>query len=342
MHSPNRPRRSVVVERLIIAGGILFAALIILSYVIYTLNLRNNPLQQIRNLPNVIGSLLTPQPTTPTVTCTTPQHKLGDSTISLPSAGLTRTFILHLAPSYGIQPQALVINYHGYNFTASKMEQYSNMPAEADKAGFILVYPQGVDDPPSWNAGIGAEGPTGDADDIQFTRDMLNYLEQNYCVDAHRVYVTGFSLGGGMAYRVACILTNQIAAIATVSGAYYHAPGGCQPSRPIPVLEIHGQADQFAPYDGNPTAMMAAVSVYLNVWLTHDQCSGSPDTIFQQGDVTGLEWKHCANGVVVEHYRISDGGHVWPGGGNIATLGYSTHVIDANVVIWNFLSHYST
>lgn len=216
------------------------------------------------------------------------------------------------------------------------------MPAEADKAGFILVYPQGVDDPPSWNAGIGAEGPTGDADDIQFTRDMLNYLEQNYCVDAHRVYVTGFSLGGGMAYRVACTLTNQIAAIATVSGAYYHAPGGCQPSRPIPVLEIHGQADQFAPYDGNPTAMMAAVSVYLNVWLTHDQCSGSPDTIFQQGDVTGLEWKHCANGVVVEHYRISDGGHVWPGGGNIATLGYSTHVIDANVVIWNFLSHYST
>jgi len=330
------------VERLIIAGGILFAALIILSYVIYSLNLRNNPIQQIRNFPKVIGSLLTPQPTTPTVTCTTPQHKLGDSTISLLAAGLTRTFILHLAPSYGIQPQALVINYHGYNFTASKMEQYSNMPAEADKAGFILVYPQGVDDPPSWNAGIGAEGPTGDADDIQFTRDMLSYLERNYCVDAHRVYVIGFSLGGGMAYRVACTLTNQIAAIATVAGAYYHAPGGCQPSRPLPVLEIHGQADHFAPYDGNPTAMMAAVSVYLNVWLTHDQCSGSPDTIFQQGDVTGLEWKHCANGVVVEHYRISDGGHVWPGGGNIATLGYSTHVIDANVVIWDFLSQYTT
>ena len=342
MHSPQRPRRPVIVERFIIAGGILLAAIVILGYVIYSLNLRNNPIQQIRSFPKVIGSLLTPQPTTPIVTCTTPQHKAGDSTLFIPSAGLTRSFILHLAPSYGIQPQALVINYHGYNFTAAHMEQYSNMPAEADKAGFILVYPQGVDEPPSWNAGIGAEGPTGDADDIQFTRDLLSYLEQHYCVDTHRVYVTGFSLGGGMAYRVACTLTDQIAAIATVAGAFYHAPGGCQPSRPIPVLEIHGQADQFAPYDGNPSAMMAAVSVYLNVWLTHDQCSGSPDTIFQQGDVTGLEWKHCANGVVVEHYRISDGGHVWPGGGIIATLGYSTHVIDANVVIWNFLSQYRT
>lgn len=339
MRPSNRPRRSVVVERLIIAGGILLSLLAITGYTIYTVNLHSSAIQKIRTY---IPGLLKPAPTKPIVTCTTPQHKLGDTTISLSSAGLTRTFILHLAPSYGIQPQALVINYHGYNFTALKMEQYSNMPAEADKAGFILVFPQGVDNPPSWNAGLGAYGPTGDADDVQFTRDMLSYLEKSYCVDTHRVYVTGFSLGGGMAYRVACTLTTQIAALATVAGAFYHAPGGCQPSRPIPVLEIHGQADRYAPYDGDSSAMMAAVSVYLNVWFSHDQCSGSPDTIFQQGDVTGLEWKHCANGTVVEHYRISDGGHVWPGGGNIATLGFSTHVIDANVVIWNFLSQYTT
>ena len=222
------------------------------------------------------------------------------------------------------------------------MARYSNMAAEADKAGFILVFPQGLDNPPSWNAGIGAQGPTGDADDIQFTRDMLGFLEKNYCVDSHRIYVTGFSLGGGMAYRVACMLSKQVAAIATVAGAFYHVPGGCQPSRPVPVLEIHGQADQFAPYAGNPNMGMAAVQVYLNAWLNHDQCSESSQVIFQQGDVTAIAWKHCANGSVVEHYRISDGGHTWPGGGIIATLGYTTHVIDANAVIWNFFSQYST
>jgi len=145
-----------------------------------------------------------------------------------------------------------------------------------------------------------------------------------------------------MAYRVACNLTDQIAAIATVAGAFYHAPGGCQPSRPLPVLEIHGQADQFAPYDGNPNAGMAAVQVYLNVWLDHDQCSSNSQIIFQQGDVTGLEWKQCAKNVVVEHYRVSDGGHTWPGCGTIDILGFSTHVIDANVVIWNFFSQFTT
>ena len=58
--------------------------------------------------------------------------------------------------------------------------------------------------------------------------------------------VVGYSLGGGMAYRIACTLSSQIAALATVEGAFYHFPGGCNPSRPIPVLEIHGQADQLA------------------------------------------------------------------------------------------------
>ncbi len=276
----------------------------------------------------------------PPITCTTPQYGPGDSNTSITSGGLKRTFIIHLAPSYGRQPQPLVINYHAYSLTAQNMAQYTNMGAEADKAGFIVVFPQGVDTPPSWNAGLGAEGPTGDADDIQFTRDMLSFLEKNYCIDTHRIYVTGWSLGGGMAYRVACTLSNQIAAIATVAGAYYHAPGGCNPSRPMPVLEIHGQADTFAPYGGNPGPKMASVQTYLNVWLANNRCDGTNTVFFQQGDVTGIQWTHCADSSVVVHYRVSDGGHTWPGAHPIPGLGYTTHVIDANVVIWNFFNQF--
>jgi polyhydroxybutyrate depolymerase len=234
-----------------------------------------------------------------------------------------------------------VINYHGYQNTALRTAQRTKMGVEADRAGFILVFPQGVDNPPSWNAGVGAFGPTGDADDVQFTRDLISYFEHNYCVDVHRIYVTGYSLGGGMAYRIACALSNQIAAFATVAGAFYRIPGGCNPSRPIPVLEIHGQADQYAPYDGNTYMGMAAVQTYLNFWLAHDKCNLSSKVIFQKADVTGLEWSHCANGAVIEHYRISDGGHVWPSSNPTLGIGYNSHAIDASVVIWNFLSQFS-
>ncbi len=215
------------------------------------------------------------------------------------------------------------------------MEQTTGMNAEADEAGFILVYPQGVDDPPSWNAGVGAYGPTGDADDIQFTRDMLQSLEQNYCVDAHRVYISGFSLGGGMAYRLACTLSDKLAAVATVSGAYYPISEGCHPTRPLPIMEIHGYADPLAPYAGNTYTRMGAVQTYLNGWVARNACTGNPETFFQQGDVTGMQWTKCANNTIVRHYRISDGQHTWPGSPG------TTHVISANVVIWDFFSKFS-
>ena len=273
--------------------------------------------------------------------CHTPMHKIGDETLTIRSAGLSRAFIVHLAPSYGHQPQALVLNYHGYQNTALRTAQRTNMDAEADKAGFILVFPQGVDNPPSWNAGIGAYGPTGEANDVLFTSDLISYFEHNYCVDAHRIYVTGYSLGGGMAYRIACTLSNQIAAFATVAGAFYRIPGGCDPTRPIPVLEIHGQADQFAPYNGNSYIGMASVQSYLNFWLAHDRCKPSSRAIFQKADVTALEWSQCANGAIIQHYRISDGGHVWPNSNPTLGIGFNSHTIDTNAVIWNFLSQFS-
>src|SRR5579863_8334769 len=98
----------------------------------------------------------------------------------------------------------------------------------------------------------------------------------------------------------------------------------------------------FAPYAGNPAARMSSVQDYLNAWLSYDRCSQSSQIIFQHSDVTGFEWKHCASGTAVEHYQVSDGGHTWPGAATNTVLGYVTHTIDANVVIWNFLSHYSS
>jgi len=337
MHnSKNQP--SHIIRRYVAIIGLSIAFILILGVIL--LNANGSTISGMRQLPTHSDKSAINLIPIHNV-CQTPLHKTGDETLSIQSSGLTRTFIVHLAPSYGTLPQPLVFNYHGYQNTAIRTAQRTNMSAEADKAGFILVFPQGVDNPPSWNAGIGAYGPTGDANDVQFTSDLISYFEHNYCVDTHRIYVTGYSLGGGMAYRIACTLSNQIAAFATVAGAFYRIPGGCNPSRPIPVLEIHGQADQFAPYNGNTAAGMASVQTYLNFWVAHDQCKPSSKVIFQKGDVTALEWSQCANGAIIQHYRISDGGHVWPGSNPTLGIGYNSHTIDASVVIWNFFSQFS-
>jgi polyhydroxybutyrate depolymerase len=332
-----RNRQPQDMRRFVAFVIIILSLSMLLGATVYAYRVQQHFTPKTGNAPSASRSLVTSPLTTtqPASTCKTPPHSTGDSNVSIISSGVKRTFIMHLPPSYGRQPQALVISYHGYTFTAERMAHYTNMAAEANKAGFMVVFPQGLDNPPSWNAGTG----TGDANDVQFTRDLISYVEKNYCTDAHRIYITGFSLGGGMAYRIACTLTNQIAAVATVAGAYYHAPGGCHPSRPIPVLEIHGQADPDAPYNGNPGAGMAAVQAYLNLWLALDGCNKASQVFFHKGDVTGIEWTHCAAGSEVVHYRVSDGGHNWPGAAtNFA--GFTTHVIDANVVLWNFFSRY--
>lgn len=324
-------RRRNTFRRAAVIGGVAIVCIVVVSFAIRALNMQQNTLIFTGHSISVPG-----QPTTPPITCTTPHHEPGESYGSLTSGGLKRTYLLHLPPTYGRQPQPLVLTFHGYSWTSQIMKDNTHMNVEADKAGFILVFPQGVDTPPSWNAGVGAYGPTGDADDIQFTRDLISSLEKNYCVDAHRIYIDGFSLGGGMAYRLACTLGDQLAAVATVSGAYYPLPEGCHPARPLPILEIHGAADQLAPYNGNTATRMAAVQDYLDGWLQRDSCTGSPQTFFQKGDVSAIRWTHCAPGTIVEHYRISDGGHTWPGSPG------TTHVIDANVVLWNFFSQFQT
>jgi polyhydroxybutyrate depolymerase len=266
----------------------------------------------------------------PPITCKTPHHDTGDSTQTISSGGLNRTFLLHLPASYGRQAQPVIINYHGYSWSAQQMVRATRFNQLGDQQGFISVYPQGYENPSTWNAGVGAYGPTGSEDDIQFTRDMLSYLGHNYCIDSQRVYITGFSLGGGMAYRLACDMSDQIAAVATASGAYYPLSEGCHPSRPMPVLEIHGAADTSAPYSGNPPLLMASVQDYLNTWLTLDKCDTTPHVFLQQPDVTGSEWTHCAAGVQIRHYRIADGTHSWP----------SPSVLNGSTVIWDFFKQF--
>ena len=46
--------------------------------------------------------------------------------------------------------------------------------------------------------------------------------------------------GGGVVAGMACDLAGRVASVAVVSGALSAEPGECRPSRPVPVLAIHG------------------------------------------------------------------------------------------------------
>jgi polyhydroxybutyrate depolymerase len=146
------------------------------------------------------------------------------------SGGVTRDYLLHIpANARADQPAPLILNFHGLTSNGREQELLSGMSQAAEAYGAFVVYPDGLGE--HWNV---APGRKGDAD-LRFICDLILTLQRQYPLDPKRIYATGISNGGGMANRLACDLSDVIAAIAPVAGAY-NAWKNCNPSRPVPVL----------------------------------------------------------------------------------------------------------
>jgi polyhydroxybutyrate depolymerase len=96
----------------------------------------------------------------------------------------------------------------------------------------------------------------------------------------------GFSAGGGVVALAACALAGRIASAAIVAGALYTEPGECRPSRPVPVLAIHGTNDEVVADGGRrptvewPLAMLP-MPAWLGEWATRDGCPGDAAVFLQ-------------------------------------------------------------
>lgn len=182
----------------------------------------------------------------------------------------SRSYRIHVAKDYNdAHAVGVVLVFHGYGGNAAGMEAGSGFSTLADQRDFLAIYPQGLLDKQR-NKPFWAEiGPIDfGVDDVLFVSNILNDVQQKYCVDARRIYATGFSNGGGITNLLACRLAGRIAAFAPLSANAYAIPGGCHPGRPVPLLNIHGSADPLLPYNGipvsvNPDWPLPSLPVYM-------------------------------------------------------------------------------
>jgi polyhydroxybutyrate depolymerase len=225
---------------------------------------------------------------------------------------------------------ALVFSLHGLGSDLEQQELLSNMSAKADEAGFVVVYPQAGAS--VWNVQAGNIG----AIDVSFFREMIDYLSGKLSIDPARIYAAGFSNGGGMAHRLACDLSDQIAAIASVSGA--HMPNQpCDPGRPVPILAIHGTDDMFAPYANDQ--MGHNIPLWADGWAVRNQCDPEPESS-RQGNAIVETWMNCQAGATVTLYSVEGMGHAWPGFPRGDVVGEDTGVVAANDLIWAFFDEH--
>lgn len=213
--------------------------------------------------------------------------------------------------------------------------------ALAENERFAVVYPNGhpgwgpAANLRTWNAG-GGEGPwraTGkgaveaDVDDTQYIRDLLDDLEGRLSVDTQRVYAMGLSNGAAMTHRLACTLSERLAAVAPVGGAMqWTTTSTCEPDRAVPMLYVHSESDPCWVYEGGPsecpigqgTLEHVSVARTLDEWASLHGCVGEPlEEALPDNDGDGQVTKRLSyEGCTAEltHLAPEGAGHTWPSG----------------------------
>jgi len=269
--------------------------------------------------------------------------------------GVKRTYLLHLpAGRASASGLPLVVVYHGGGGNGRNAARMSGMDAKADRAGFVVAYPNGTGPALAnalltWNAWLCC-GTALDrrADDVGFTRAMVEAIARDQGIDRRRVYATGMSNGAMMAYRVACEAADVFAAIAPVAGA--QDTDDCRPSAPVSVIAFHGTADHHVKYDGGAPDVSLdrhpradkSVATTIAFWAWRDRCA-TPPARSRNGHVLHETYTCESPRTGVELYAIDGQGHAWPGGTaglRAGNVDLPTSEISATDLMWDFFARH--
>lgn len=260
---------------------------------------------------------------------------------------LDRDYILYVPSTYDENSSLpLVFNLHGGAMTArDQMEQVSDMRSLADSENFILVYPQSTNENgiPIWNLG-GENSKATDVDDVGYISHLINKISNFYSINLDRVYVVGFSNGGYLSFELACKLSEEIAAFASVAGhMFIDTYNECMPTHPTPFLSINGTEDN---YEGIESYYLS-IENSNNYWIEYNKTDLIPVisdiediNTFDGSTVQLFSWINGKNGVEIDHYKILGGGHSWPSLNTNSDKDMSNGDIDSNKIIWEFFSRF--
>lgn len=296
-------------------------------------------------------------------TCASP----GLSHNILNYGGLLRDYWLYIPATYKCgKTHALAFVFHGGGADALWQREVSLMEDDADREAVVLVYPEGVRSVNAqgdryhrtWNAGrCCGYAQEQNVDDVGFVRAMIAELEERLWISSKHIYATGFSNGAQMCYRLACELSDKIAAIAPVGAHDAHErrtdgifandpfslqPGyfdSCHPAQLISILHIHGTADPAAFFDFQQGRLCgkldpwscSSVMNYVRGWGRLNSCQGSQDfgpfdaavspeqleLFYHRGQASCVRYSSCTSGKEIGLCSIEGAGHTWPGGAEL-------------------------
>ena len=276
----------------------------------------------------------------------------GYQTFSLQHDGrerVTRVYVPENLSPTGHYP--LVINLHGGMGWAEQQADLSKMNEVADQSDFIVAYPNGTGKLKNRLLTFNAGACCGYArdrkvDDVGFIKALIEKLPSKFPVDPKRVYVTGMSNGAMLAHRLAAEIPSLIAAIGPVAGG--RESDGPTPAVPVPVIHFHGLRDENARFEGgqgknqfDPVPHHSIAST-IEFWVKANHCEPKPWVVKGKSAITeSYSTPTGVTGAPVVLVKFPDGGHTWPGGGELpAKLGPLVKDFSASERMWEFFKNH--
>ena len=266
----------------------------------------------------------------------------GSEEHSIPINGEKRSFLLHeISARDTLSP--LILALHGGTGSAINIEEQSLLSSTADENGFFVCYPEGKYK--TWNAGACCgKAEKKEVDDVQFISELIDHLVTTYPIDPSRVYLTGMSNGGFMCYRLACELSEKIAAIAPVAATMNFE--NCNPANPVPIMHFHSYKDSNVPWEGGVGDGISShhnqpIVDVLNDWSSHNSCS-STGNINEKENFDEYHWSSCDTVAPIILYLTNDGGHAWPMGTKPRSRADEpSTAVNANDLMWAFFQQFT-
>ena len=291
---------------------------------------------------------------------------MSDLSDSVEIGGQRRGYLVHVPSGPPVSGRAVLLVLHGRRLTVPEMRRLTHFDAVADRRGFIVVYPEGHK--LSWNDGRGYSPAALDGvDDVGYIRNLIDRVVARTGADKGRVAAVGLSNGAVMCHRLGLELSDRITAIAAVSGLMPGRLASLTPTHAVSALLIHGTEDPVAPIDGGPPRSLLgrwrvwrlgggpgrsepvlSLAATAARWREIDHCQSETyrDVLPAAGkDRTSVERivsPGGRGGAEVVLWIVRKGGHTWPGGPRLVTLGKTTNRFDAGEVIWQFVSNHAS
>ena len=230
--------------------------------------------------------------------------------------GNTQRTMIPYVPKNLPANRPLIISCHGANQDAAYQKEHCVYESIADTALFAVVFPNGVNR--YWDI-------SGNSD-LNFIEAIIDTMHNRYGIDKNRVYLSGFSMGGMFTVHAMNHIADKIAAFAPMSGS----GSGTNASRPVPLIYIHGTADDVV---GNGGAYGFAEG-----WARFDGCVSTPEVIHPypknkpNSFSTMYRWTGGKAGTEVVYIKNEGKGH-WVSNDSNGAM--------SSVEIWNFCKRFS-